>query len=154
VEFALIASLLFMIMFGVIQFGIAYNRYQGVEGAAREGARLASVGATYADIATRVKTAANQEIVSIASWQDQCSPDPPTLQDRLCAVISYVDTSGAKVTISSGTATPPCKVASANNPGNPQVVVDAKYKMAITIPFVFNTITPVVTGEGIFRCEN
>ena len=44
VEFSLIATLLFMLLFGILQFGLTYNRQQGLHAAAREGARLASLG--------------------------------------------------------------------------------------------------------------
>ena len=43
VEFALILIPLVMLVFGIIQFGIAYNRYIAITHAAREGARLAAV---------------------------------------------------------------------------------------------------------------
>jgi hypothetical protein len=44
VEFALIAPMLFMLIFGLFQFGIAYNNWLAITHAAREGARLAAVG--------------------------------------------------------------------------------------------------------------
>ena len=60
VEFSLIATLLFMLLFGILHFGLAYNRQQGLHAAAREGARLASLGAsvTDAEIVDRVEAAA------------------------------------------------------------------------------------------------
>ena len=57
VEFALVASLLFLILFGIIQFGIAYNRVQGLNSAGREGARAASIGAPVGQVVTRVQKA-------------------------------------------------------------------------------------------------
>ncbi|MGI9598011.1 MAG: TadE/TadG family type IV pilus assembly protein [Acidimicrobiales bacterium] len=54
-EFALVLPLLIIIIFGIIEFGIAFNRAQAVEAAAREGARLASIStSTPADINARV----------------------------------------------------------------------------------------------------
>jgi len=44
VEFALIFPFLVMILFGIFQFGIAYNNWIALTHAAREGARLAAVG--------------------------------------------------------------------------------------------------------------
>jgi len=44
VEFAIILPILIMLIFGIIQFGIAYNKYIAVTHAVREGARLAAVG--------------------------------------------------------------------------------------------------------------
>lgn len=58
VEFALILPLLVMLVFGIVQFSIVYNRTQGLHAAAREGARLASLPSTTVDeIEARVEKA-------------------------------------------------------------------------------------------------
>lgn len=58
VEFALIAPLLIVLVFGIIQFSITYNRQQGLHAAAREGARLGSLQqTTSAQITSRVTAA-------------------------------------------------------------------------------------------------
>jgi len=44
VEFALILPILVMMVFGIFQFGIAFNNWIALTHAAREGARLAAVG--------------------------------------------------------------------------------------------------------------
>ena len=49
VEFALILPLLVLLVFGIVQFSLAYNRQQGLHAAAREGARMASLPSTTAD---------------------------------------------------------------------------------------------------------
>jgi len=46
VEFALILPILIVLVFGIFQFGIAYNNYITITHAAREGARLAAVDLT------------------------------------------------------------------------------------------------------------
>lgn len=57
-EFAIVAPVLIMLTFGAIEFGIAFNRAQAIEAAAREGARLASIqSTTQADIDARVAAA-------------------------------------------------------------------------------------------------
>jgi hypothetical protein len=43
VEFAIILPILVMIVFGIFEFGIAYNNWIALTHAAREGARLAAV---------------------------------------------------------------------------------------------------------------
>ena len=54
VEFALILPLLLMVVFGVVQFGLLYNRQQALHAAAREGARLAALpSATLTEITDR-----------------------------------------------------------------------------------------------------
>jgi len=57
VEFALISLLLFTILFGIIQFGLFFNRYLVYSGAAREGARVASVRGDADQIRLRVHEA-------------------------------------------------------------------------------------------------
>lgn len=43
VEAAVVMPLLMVVLFGIIEFGFAYNDYLGLRSAAREGARLAAV---------------------------------------------------------------------------------------------------------------
>jgi Flp pilus assembly protein TadG len=64
VEFALIATVLVMLLFGILEYGRVFSELEVLESAAREGARAASVhcgkaeGCTAADIQTAVETAA------------------------------------------------------------------------------------------------
>ena len=58
VEFALILPLLILLVFGIVSFGFAFNRMQGLHAAAREGARLGSVpGVTVGQVQSRVTDA-------------------------------------------------------------------------------------------------
>jgi Flp pilus assembly protein TadG len=150
VEFAIVASVLFMIMFGTIQFGLAYNRYQGLQAGAREGARLGSVGGTYSQIFQRVKDSVST--IDTSSAISPCSPNPPTTTGIMCVNISVVTSSGTLSQLPSNTAVPPCVTAGQTNPSAPTIDVQAKYKMAMAIPFVAG-FQPVLTGEGRFRCE-
>lgn len=43
VEFALVLPLLLLLLVGMIQFGLALFRFQGLQAAAREGGRIASI---------------------------------------------------------------------------------------------------------------
>jgi Flp pilus assembly protein TadG len=56
VEFALVLPLLLIIIMGIIDFGLAFQRYEIITNAAREGARLGSLQASYSvsDIQARV----------------------------------------------------------------------------------------------------
>lgn len=58
VEFALLLPVLLLIVFGVIDFGRALNAEITLTQAAREGARLASLGYTSSAVTTRVQSAA------------------------------------------------------------------------------------------------
>jgi len=49
VEFAVVLPVLLMVLFGIIEFGIAYTEAQAIEATAREAARLASLSSTTED---------------------------------------------------------------------------------------------------------
>src|SRR6266540_2121088 len=49
---------LFMLLFGIIQFGIAFSQYESCVGAAREGARTAAVRGDNSSVLNAVSTAA------------------------------------------------------------------------------------------------
>jgi hypothetical protein len=61
VEFTLILPVLLVVIFGIIQFGIAYNNYIALTDAVRAGARFAAVDRTspdpVGDTKAKVKTA-------------------------------------------------------------------------------------------------
>ena len=62
VEFVLVAPILLLLVFGIIQFGILFNHYLTLTDAVRAGARQAAVSRTLADpvgsTTSRVKAAA------------------------------------------------------------------------------------------------
>ncbi len=60
-EFALISTLLLILLFAIISFGLTYSRYQVLIGAAREGARGAAVGDTQAEAQAKIDNAAPQD---------------------------------------------------------------------------------------------
>jgi Flp pilus assembly protein TadG len=59
VEFALILPLLFIVVFGIIDFGMGFHSWITVTNAAREGARLGAVHASEDEIIAKVHDAAN-----------------------------------------------------------------------------------------------
>jgi Flp pilus assembly protein TadG len=59
VEFALISSLLIMILFGIFEFGRVYSQYEVYVSAAREGARDAAVQGNVSHITSKVDEAAS-----------------------------------------------------------------------------------------------
>ncbi|MEZ5343263.1 MAG: pilus assembly protein [Acidimicrobiales bacterium] len=75
-EFAVILPVFVMLLFAIIQFGIAFNRSQAVHGAAREGARVASVQGTQTEACNRA-IAALGDIAFVAtptcSWSGGCA---------------------------------------------------------------------------------
>src|SRR3954454_22541771 len=57
VEFALIVGVLAMLIFGMLQFGLAFFQLQNLRAATREGARIGAVDGTVSDITARVQQA-------------------------------------------------------------------------------------------------
>lgn len=61
VEFVLVLPVLMVVLFGIVQFGLAFNNYIALTDAVRAGARTAAVSAQTSDpvgvTTTRVKTA-------------------------------------------------------------------------------------------------
>lgn len=66
VEFVLVAPILFLILFGIVQFGIAFMHSVSLADAVRTGARTASVSRTSADPVA----ATTQSVVTAASDLD------------------------------------------------------------------------------------
>ena len=163
VEFAIIASLLLLILFGTITFGVTFNRIQGLQSSAREGARLGSLSQTTVDqIVTR-----SLESVSILNesrfksgggggsitW---CDTWGQTF-DTGCMLIQtkqdidgddvYDNNSSELTTWKTGT---PC--GSPPPSSRQSVVVTVQYRIRIDIPF---WASPQMTGTGVgeFSCE-
>jgi Flp pilus assembly protein TadG len=123
VEFALILPLLVILVFGIVEFSIAYNHKQGLQAAAREGARLAALPqSTQSDVADRVRSA-------------------------LSGVFNTTEINAATITVTPST-THPCDGAA---PGT-HVVVTVSAPDALDVPFVTNS-TVTLTGKGEFLCE-
>ena len=59
VEFALIAGLLVILLFAILQFGMAFWQMQSLRASVREGARVASVGGTPSQIDAAVVKASS-----------------------------------------------------------------------------------------------
>lgn len=124
VEFAVLLPVLVLIVFGTIQFGIAFNRAQGLQAAAREGARLASVGASESEIVARVR--ASQSL-----FDDQ-------------DVDVDVRIAGTKAP------DPPCR--RAGEVVEVRVEVKPSKRYAVNIP-LFGERQIRYASEGLFRCE-
>ena len=127
VEFALVLSLLVLILFGVFEFGLAWSKVQVFEGAAREGARCAavraaeaSVGLPVCDVEIAVKNASGGYTPSLTNFSISVSPSG----GGECTA----DTIGEEVT------------------------VGWDEDLKINIPF-WKDVTVTRTVEGTFRCE-
>lgn len=149
VEFAIVLSVLLLFVFGIIQFGIAYNRDQGLKAAAREGARVASVGASENEISSRVRQA--QSLFAGADVKmkiDYSQDNGATYSSPLCD-----DTTGDPCNQGSS----PCSTAGIANLVRVRAVVPPPSgntsKYAIIIP-LWGNAKITFNATGIFRCEN
>ncbi len=59
VEFALVAPIFFLVLFAIVDFGMAFHAWITVTNSAREGARIGAVRASAAEIETRVRDTAD-----------------------------------------------------------------------------------------------
>jgi Flp pilus assembly protein TadG len=125
VEFAIVSSVLFLILFGIIQFGMAFNRAQGLEAAAREGGRLAATDATYSQILDRVQTS---QSLFVASDVSVTTTPASSGSQKPCAIAGI----GGLVTV------------------NAVVAPSAKYSIAIPL---WGNQQINYTASGSFRCE-
>ena len=65
VELAMVLPILLVLLMGIIQFGFIFNGHITITSAAREGARMASVGGTDAEVIQRVKEAAEGPLLNV-----------------------------------------------------------------------------------------
>ena len=93
-EFALALPILAMLLFAVIQFGVAFNNYETITDATRAGARKAAVGRQLADPVGACQTAIRNSA-------------PDLTQSKLTPTCSSTWQPGADVTV---TATYPYKI--------------------------------------------
>lgn len=85
VEFAIVASLFFMLVFGIIDFGFAFHSWNNAANAAREGARKAAVDPSEADIKKRAMDAASTLDPTKLTIQVLCNR-PPSAVFTTCPV--------------------------------------------------------------------
>lgn len=123
VDYAIVLPLLVMLVFGVVELSIAYNRQNGLHAAALEGARAASQPhTTTSDVVSRVRTA-------------------------LRGVLSNRDIQNAVVTVTPDT-DQPCN----QQPPGSRVVVTVSAPDQLSIP-LFKNESLTLMGRGELPCE-
>lgn len=145
VEFALVSLLLFLLLFGIIEFGLYFAQNLALSNGARQGARYGVVPntdsagnstSTCAAITTEVQDASGTIGVSGPNVQVRVelngNSSPP-----ICPYSSV------------GTSTIPCASAS---PGS-SLTVTAKATTPVLVPLIFSGSTLTVKGQGVFLCE-
>ena len=131
VEFALISGVLAMLLFGMLQFGLAFFEIQNLRAAAREGSRIGAVGASEDDVRQRVEEASYESIPAdnAAIVLETCPPEPEP-EDSYNSYTVSIDI----------------------DPANPALPGRLQDIFTVDIPFV----PPIVINtsvEGQFRCE-
>jgi Flp pilus assembly protein TadG len=126
VEFALIVGVLVLLLFGMLQFGVAFFEIQNLRAASREGARLGAVGANEATIRARVEEASLGSIPAASGAMSVVVCPSPSGVD---------DTSTVAIDLGSGAL-----------PGRLQDIFELDIPLMPPI-----TLSPTVSGE--FRCE-
>jgi Flp pilus assembly protein TadG len=123
VEFALIVGLLAILVFGLLEFGLAFWQVQNLRAAAREGARVAAVRGDDADVRDAMVDASVGSLSGGWSFSRSrtCDGDPPGEE--------------VTITINNGSLSGPVREA-----------------FEVSIPFV-PPITLNPTLSGTFRCE-
>lgn len=80
VEFALVASILFLLLFGIIQLGLVFNIQLSLDYVAREGVRLAAYPGTLTD--DQIKTQMTTMVPSSVGLQTSSIAITPTVRQR------------------------------------------------------------------------
>jgi Flp pilus assembly protein TadG len=124
VEFALIVGLLAILVFGLLEYGLAFWQVQNLRAAAREGARVAAVRGDTTDI-------------SSAMVQASAGSLPAGYTGFTTSKVCDDDTAGEEVTV---------------HITNAALSGSVKEAFEVSIPFL-PPITLNPTLEGTFRCE-
>lgn len=146
VEFALIVGVLAMLLFGMLQFGVAFFQLQNLRAATREGARIGAVKGTVTDIRNQVAATSgiNNLGGSLTIMKQTTAGPPPTYAsvsngtDRPCVPTTGPTPISVRAQIA------------LNSPSLPPSLVDI---FTVDIPLMppISLRSATVTGE--FRCE-
>jgi len=123
VEFALIVGLLAILVFGLLEYGLAFWQVQNLRSAAREGARVAAVRGNDAAVRTAMQDSSAGSLSGSWTFSRNRTCDDATAGDEVTILI--------------------------NNPSLSSAVQEA---FQISIPFL-PPITLDPTLSGTFRCE-
>jgi hypothetical protein len=136
VEFALVAPIFIMLVFGVISFGIVFGQNLALDNAAREAARSAVVeNRTCGQIETTATDAAH----SIAMDGDDVAVSIKRGQSAAAAVNACAG----------GDAVTPCTGSAAGD----SIYVQLDFTSQLIIPLALVKDTYPIAGNGVFRCE-
>jgi Flp pilus assembly protein TadG len=144
VEFALIVGVLAMLLFGMLQFGLAFFELQNLRAASREGARIGAVGADVTTIKQKVADSSTGAIPAtsgaiVAQYTINGTTWTTVSSGRVCPAKAQQTTDSAdRVSID------------LNSSALPANLVDI---FTLNIPLLPPISLRDATIEGVFRCE-
>lgn len=109
VEFALVLPLFLLLVFGIMDLGLAVFSYNSITNAAREGARLAIVNQDTAKVTSKATSQARvaaTQTVTVAYYQAKADGTPDTLKTCPIGASSYIGVGCLAVITFSGKYTP------------------------------------------------
>lgn len=98
-EFALVAPLLFLLVFGIIDFGFGFHAWDAAHNAAREGARTGAVNPDVAVIEARVRGASDFLDQSLLDVTITCAPEGSSSFGTCGSGPSWVEGDVVRVTV-------------------------------------------------------
>jgi Flp pilus assembly protein TadG len=142
VEFALIVGVLALLIFGMLQFGLAFFQLQNLRAATREGARIGAVDGTVADIQARVQSASG-------------------LSTPFGSSLYVQKVTGGTATTVSGSTSQPCATVNGATPDSVIAGIDLQTApsglqniFTVDIPLLPSIDLRSAKVEGEFRCES
>lgn len=147
VEFALIAGVLAMLIFGMLQFGLAFFELQNLRAAVREGARIGAVGANTTQVGQRVSDASLGAIdypnaAILVTFTYDASASPVNWQPGVCpAATDPLVTNNTAVRVG----------IDLKNPSLPSSLQDI---FTVNVPLLPPIPLTDAAIDGQFRCED
>lgn len=90
VELALVLPLLLLVVFGIIQFGIAYNAQLALSAGAREGVRALAINPGATDAVARTRQAAAPLAAGSVAVTTTACPASPAASDKARVTATYL----------------------------------------------------------------
>lgn len=151
VEFALVLPILSLFLFGIVQFGLAYDQKQSMNSGAREGARLAALDdASLEQIAVRATQAYDASTAAGDLPLIEVYDDAGVLQGYRDEAGDYYNGGGGSM--SSSDRQDPALMPCGADPQSDFVTVVMSTPHEVTIPF-FGVQNVTIDSRGEFRCE-
>ena len=145
VEFALVSPILFLLLFGIITFGMVFAQQLSLTNAARQGARVAVVNSnqrTCGDLLAEVQGAAGT--IGMAGEDVSVTVE----RVRSGAVTTKCPTSTSYTSGQAGVV--PC----AGSQTNDELRVSARFDSEMAVfSLVLSDSSITLTGVGVYRCE-